>query len=295
MSHIILCNTGSDSLSKIDTKSLKLESIYLSIGEAPFGPHGISVYKNKVMIANNYNNSISIIDLLKFNEEKNIYIGAHPNDLVVNDNTAYVLCGESRSVITYDLLEEKINFRIPVGSFPHSVEISPEKKLLFISNMGEDSISVIDLDVNEEITRIKVGESPVKIKISNNKKIVYVCSSYIGCDRLGYIDFISLNTLEIIRRIKVGLGPVDLFEDNNKLYVSNFIEGSISIIDLQNFTEEEKINVEGMPRGIIVSYKKIFVGDYLNGKLKIVNLDNRKIKVIDIGIEPNAMTLINND
>jgi hypothetical protein len=53
MSYIILCNTGSDSLSKINTENLNNQSIFLSNGESPFGPHGLSLYKEKILVANN--------------------------------------------------------------------------------------------------------------------------------------------------------------------------------------------------------------------------------------------------
>ena len=110
LSYIILCNTGSDSLSRIDTYNLKVENLYLSNGDNPFGPHGLALYDDNIIVANNYNNSISIINLADFKEFKNLYIGAHPNDLSIKENTLYVTCGEADSVIVYDLVNERVNF-----------------------------------------------------------------------------------------------------------------------------------------------------------------------------------------
>ena len=292
MSYIILCNTGSDSLNKINTESLKNQSIFLSAGENPFGPHGLSLYKNKILVANNYNNSISLIDYKSFKEENSLYIGAHPNDIVAHDGIAYVSCGESNSVIIYDLINERVNFEIPTGRFPHNVALLEERNLLFISNMGDDSISVIDYINNKEIKRIKVENTPTKINISKNKKYLYVCMSYLGCDKNGSIGIVELKTLELINKIKVGLSPVDLFEEDNYLYVSNLCDGSISIVNLNEIKEENKIIIGGMPRGIVKANKNIFVGDYLNGILNIIGIEDKKIKAIPIGTEPNAMTLV---
>ena len=47
-----------------------------------------------------------------------------------------------------------------------------------------------------------------------------------------------------------------------------------------------------MPRGIVKVKENIFVGDYLNGILNIIGIENKKIKAIPIGSEPNAMTLV---
>ena len=160
MSYIILCNTGSDGLNKINTENLKIQSIVLSIGESPFGPHGLSLYKDKILVANNYNNSISLVDYSEFKEENNIYVGAHPNDIVAFNDVAYVSCGESNSLIAYDLINERINFEIPTGRFPHNVTVIKEKNIIFVSNMGDDSIFVIDYISNKEIKNARQTRHP---------------------------------------------------------------------------------------------------------------------------------------
>ena len=292
MSYIVLCNTGSDSLNKINTENLKNQSIFLSAGESPFGPHGLSLYKDKILVANNYNNSISLVNYKSFKEENNIYIGAHPNDIVAHDDIAYVSCGESNSLIIYDMINDRVNFEVPTGRFPHNIVLLEEENLIFISNMGDDSISVIDYINNKEIKRIKVENTPTKINISKNKKCLYVCMSYLGYDRKGSIGIIDLKTLELINKVKVGLSPIDLFEDDNYLYVSNLCDGSISIVNLKDLKEENKIIIGGMPRGIVKVKENIFVGDYLNGILNVIGIENKKIKAIPIGSEPNAMTLV---
>jgi len=292
MSYIILCNTGSDSLNKINTENLKNQSIFLSAGESPFGPHGLSLYKDKILVANNYNNSISLINYKSFKEENNLYIGAHPNDIVAHDDIAYVSCGESNSLIIYDMINERVNFEVPTGRVPHNIALLEKENLLFISNMGDDSISVIDYINNKEIKRIKVENTPTKINVSKNKKYLYVCMSYLGYDRKGSIGIIELKTLELINKIQVGLSPVDLFEEDDYLYVSNLCEGSISIVNLKDIKEENKIIIGGMPRGIVKVKKNIFVGDYLNGILNIIGIENKKIKTISTGTEPNAMVLV---
>lgn len=293
MSYIVLCSTGSDSLNKINTENLKTQSIVLSIGENPFGPHGLSLYKDKILVANNYNNSISLIDYKSFKEENNLYIGAHPNDIVACNGIAYVSCGESDSLIAYDLTNERIDFEIPTGRFPHNVELLKEENMLFVSNMGDDSISVIDFINNKEIKRIKVESTPIKINVSKDRRYLYVCMSYLGHDKNGSIGIIELSTLELIYKIKVGFSPVDLFEDGNNLYVSNLCDGSISVVNLEELKEEYRLTIGGMPKGIVKDGDNLFVGNYLSGILNIINLKSKKVKAIPIGSEPNSMTLAN--
>ncbi|WP_294406265.1 YncE family protein [uncultured Clostridium sp.] len=314
MSYIILCNTGSDMLSRINTQSFMVEDFILCSNGNRIGPHEITLYKNSILMANNYNNTISVINKSQFEEagsnkkeknhygkdgkynyikeQKDFYIGAHPNDIAQCDGNTFVTCGESDSIIVYDLDGEKINFVIPVGRFPHNITLCEKRRLAFISNMGDDSISVIDIESYKEIKRITVENTPIKINLSNNNHYLYVCMSYLGYDKEGYIGIISLESLEVIYKIKVGFSPVDLYEDNGYLYVSNFCGKSISIVNLDELKEEERIDMSGMPRGIIRQDENIFVCDYLNGAVNIINLDTKKIKTTAVGREPNAMALV---
>ena len=44
MSYIVLCNTGSDMLSRIDMESLDVQNYILSHNEGSVGPHEITLY-----------------------------------------------------------------------------------------------------------------------------------------------------------------------------------------------------------------------------------------------------------
>ena len=50
MSYIILCNTGSDIISKIETESLEIENYILSGNERNFGPHEILLQQIIIII-----------------------------------------------------------------------------------------------------------------------------------------------------------------------------------------------------------------------------------------------------
>ncbi|NFO14694.1 YncE family protein [Clostridium botulinum] len=291
---IVICNTGSSTLSKIDVGTLEVETLDLSLEEKEIGPHGLSLYDKKILVANNYSNTISLIDIDKFKEEENIYIGAHPNDLATYNNKLYVLCGEANSLIIYDLFKRDIDLELPMGVFPHSIVLFHERNIAFISNMGDDTISIIDCIENKEIKKIRCNKYPTKIAISNDRKYLYICESYIGYAASGSISIISLEDLSLKASIEVGKGPVDFWEEEGYIYVSNFVEGSISVVNINKLKEESKIFISGMPRGVIKFNEKIFVGDYLNGNLKVIDLKGRIIKNIAIGKEPNAMLLIKN-
>ena len=291
LSSIVLCNTGADLLSIINLKSLEIKKLLFSVSEIPIGPHSIRNYEDKIITANNYNDSISIFSKSSMREIKNISIGPKPNDLLQIDEKIYIICGESNSIVIYDLLQNRILWEIKTGSWPHSIDYCNEKKLIFVSNLEDNCTNIINIKNYNTIKTLSTPEYPIKIKVSNNKKFIYICESYLGSDENGYLDVFSIDTFKRIARVEVGTSPIDLYEDIEEIYVTNFTEGSISIINKKKYCIEKTLYIGGMPRCILKKDNKLYIGDYLKGRLII--LEKNKIdKVIAIDSEPNAMILI---
>ncbi|MBQ6820007.1 MAG: YncE family protein [Clostridium sp.] len=296
MDSLIVCNTGSDDINKIslvnsiDNKIIN-KKIALKKYEKPLGPNGIFIKENIAYIANCYNNSISIFNLDTFKEVKTVYIGANPNDIIGFNNNLYIICSESNTMVIYDIEEEKVILEVKTNSWPYNIEISKELKLLFISNFQSHNITVIDIENYMIIDELIALEYPTKVKVSKDGKTLYVCESYMDDEKSGYIEMFDLITLKSLGKIKVGKAPVDIFEDNNILYVCNFLDGSIMLIDKDKKDIYKEIKINGMPRTIIKHKDLIYISDYLNGRIFCIDLNINNIKAITVGKEPNAMTL----
>lgn len=290
MNSIIICNTGTDSLTRIFLDSYRSERITFGLGEKPIGPHGIIRYDRGFITANNYSDSISFFDGITLKENYSSKIGAGPNDLVVYKDKAYVICGESNSVIVYDMIEDKVIYEIETGSWPHSIDYDDYRGVAFVSNLEGNNITVINVEENNVIKKIQTPEYPTKLLLSKDKSLIYVCESYLGNDSNGYLEIISSATFDTVKRIEVGSSPIDVFETGEHIYVSNFTDGTISVICRSNFELEKNIYVGGMPKGIIAFGNRLYVADYLKSKLYVLENENIK-KVIGIETEPNAMTL----
>lgn len=292
---LYVCNTSSDYVSKINTSTFEEEGrIVLKANNMNnrVGPHGVCIYKDKLIVANNYTHSISIISLLEEAEESSHYIGVHCNDVVVFRDNAYIICGDINSLIVFDLIQNRILEEIPCGSLPHSIHLNKEKKLLLVSNMYDDSITLIDCKDNGTIKNIRVGAYPTKAVITVDGQHALICESNIGSDFRGSLAVLSLKNYKVINRMTVGNAPVDMYCDEKLCLVSNFGDGTVSCIDINNYNEDKKIIVGGMPRGIIKSGENIYVGDNYNNRLIILNIKNGNKKYIPIGGEPTGMILI---
>lgn len=291
MNSLLVCNTGSDSISKINIRDFSVENLLLKIGEKPIGPQGTYLNGGIMYTANNYSNSISIIEKETLTEQGNFYVGPYPNDLVYYDNRLYIACGDANAVNVYDLIEKKIVFKLPTGLWPQNIEVEKDRGLILVSNLQGNSVSIIDANINKEIMSIRTLEYPTQIRISKEKDKFYVCESYIGDSKRGYVEIFSLENFKSLKRIKVGKSPMDICEDGNILYVSNFNDGTISVVDINIGKEVDKIVVGGMPKGILKYENNLYIGDYLRGKIIVLDLESKLTKAIAVGVEPNAMAL----
>ncbi|WP_435790819.1 YncE family protein [Clostridium sp.] len=293
MRKLYVCNTSSDCISKVDLDSyIEEKKIYLdSENLKRIGPHGIYIHENKVITANSYDNSISLVDMYSY-ETESYFIGMHCNDLSVYDDKVYVLCGDSDDILVFDLDKKHIVEAIPCGNLPHSIYICKKRNLIIVANMNSDSITIIDGAANGKIKSIRVGAYPTKAVITADGKYILVCESNIGMDSKGSISIISLKNFNVLYKIPVGNSPVDMYFNERFCYVSNFGEGTVSIVDVNNYKEIKKIEVGGMPRGILEDEKYLYVGDNYNNLLIRIDKTTENKKAIAIGGEPTGMALL---
>lgn len=293
MSHLFICNTSSDCISRINLSTFKEENkITLNNGYHKIGPHGICRYKDNLITANSYSNSISIIDTTKNIEIQNCFIGMHCNDVVTVEDYAYIVCGELNNIVVFDIVQNKVVEEIPCGNLPHNIQFNEKNNLFVVSNMGNDTLTLISAGKKGYIKNIKVGPYPIKALFTRDGEHIVVCESNLGSDQKGSISILSTKNLRVLYRIPVGNSPVDMFIGDNVCYVSNFGDGTLSFVDINYYEETNRIKIGGMPRGIVKEENELYVGDNYNNILIKIDLESGNKKNIPIGGEPTGMILI---
>lgn len=291
MKNFVITNTASNSLKVIRLLDLQGYEVPLQLGEIQVGPCGLDFKNEKVIVANRYNNSISIVDINLQKEINNYYIGGAPVDLKVNGDTAYVVCGESNFLVGYNMDKEKIDFEVKVGENPQSLYVDAIRNLAYVSNLEENTLSIIDLNKNDVQVKVNLGENPTKIIPSHKKDVLYICESYLGKDKRGKVAVYSIEKNRVLERFEVGIAPSDIYEEGNLLYISNLGEGSISVVDKSTLKEVWKIAIGGMPISLIKEKEMLYVLDNERGILKGIDAMGKINKIIAVGKEPSAMIL----
>ncbi len=78
---------------------------------------------------------------------------------------------------------------------PEGLGMAPDLRTLYVSNFGDDSLSVVDVDpyspkFHKELTRVKVGSGPRDVAVQPDNEDVFVCN-FIG-DSISVIDLQTL-------------------------------------------------------------------------------------------------------
>lgn len=264
--------------------SLKSNPI-ISSGSFPIGID-INPISNKLYVANQFSNTISVIDIEKSEVETNIDVGNSPYDVDVNpfSNRIYTSNRDSDSISVIDGFNNKELTKISVDDSPLGIGINLATSWIYVANLNSKTITVIDAIDNQVIKTLKYASLPYDIVINPHTNKVYV--SDLGKDSVLVLDG-SNNTL--VSTIPVGPNPsvLAINTQTDTIYVSNFQNDSVSVINGTSNKIETNIKVGDSPVGIAVNPRtnKIYVDNLEDNSISVINgTTNRLIE--NISLEP---------
>jgi YVTN family beta-propeller protein len=196
-------------------------------------------------------------------------------------NRIYTTNFRSDSVSVIDGQRDNILTEIQVDPYPTAAAINPDSGRLFVVSRDSDSVSVIDGSTYTVIGSISVGDRPVDISIDSNeegsKTLVFVSNS-----NSSSISVIDGSTNEVIANIGVRGEPVDLAINPtiNRLYVANYQNNSVSVIDYyisdnEGFKNETVANIQVGKEPVSVDFNPVTNRAYVS------NSDSNTVSVID--------------
>ncbi len=169
---------------------------------------------------------------------------------------------------------------------------------------GDKLYAVINCSNKVEVMEASTAKRIGQIDIPNcryirfNKGYAYV-TSYAGpvelnpnYEQLGYVAKVDTATLQVIDHCLVGFQPDELEIVNNKIYVANSggymfpnYENTVSVIDINSFTETKRIKVAiNLHRLRADHYGNLWVssrGDYYTVPSRLYWIDTQKDELVD--------------
>ncbi|MFB6456128.1 YncE family protein [Chitinophaga sp. Hz27] len=178
-----------------------------------------------------------------------------------------------------------------LGDVGNDVQIYGNK-LYAVINVS-NKIEVMDATTTKRIKQVDILNCRYVV-FANGKAYV---SSYAGPVQIdvnapiGFVAEVDTTTLEVTRKVIVGYQPEEMAVVNNKLYVANSggyrvpnYDSTVSVIDLNTFTEIKKINVGiNLHRLRADAYGDIYVssrGDYNKVASALYRIDTKTDQVV---------------
>ncbi len=230
---------------------------------------GIAVSKDgKTMVAANFeNDSVSIVDtatrhilqeIKLFVPGSDVATGEFPFDVAIKSTQsgaaakAYVSSQRDDEVLAVDIASKAIT-RIPVGSQPNKILLSPDSRLLYVANGNSDSVSVIDTNSDRVVQIISLSRPGEKYKGANPNSLALSPDGtlYVTLGGENAIAQVNLRNGRVIGRIPTGWYPnsVSVSRDGKSLYVVNAKSNSGSNPSNPN-SSTNLLNTRTTPAGI---------------------------------------------
>lgn len=240
----------------------------------------------------------SLINLTGFSVGERIYAisqgnsggGAQPAWGDCANPSAVAVNGEADAIET---TTNTISARLPLGSCPVYGFMTQDAQRVFIMNRGSGTVTVINAQLNAIDAghpTIAVGAGPVHADYYRTGQLL-VTANYDG-NSISIIDA-SLDAFgndsatfgTLIATVPVGLHPVEVavLQDGSRVYVANQGDlaagtpGSVSVVDLRNYTVEKTIPLNDNPHAIGAIYNypigKVYVASQNSPFLTIIRTD----------------------
>lgn len=262
-----------DSLTSIDilNKAI-LETIHLPVGSRP---HGIAfISANEALVTAQGIDSLLVVrvddDFKNGTVVNTIKLpcgGAHMVTVTKDAKYAYVGCF-SGSVCKIDVSDlqasDRVIQQLSIGHHAAGLALTPEEKLLFVSDMKDNIVAVVNTDSMTIAAKIKTRLGPSRVLSYNDGKSILVIDSIAGKSEI--IDVPSLvvsksfnttNTYSfktgMYRGGFFGLLPVPanaVIKDDQTAYVTNLYAGNVSHVDLRSGEILETFEADVCPDGI---------------------------------------------
>ena len=159
-----VANNGEDTVSVVDIENNK-ELRKIKVGKSPVTTAVTSDGKTLVVTVN-AENTLAIIDLTTDKIEK-IAVGIGPAQVYIGADDKYAFVANqgteekpSNTVSKIELATKKVIATIETGKGAHGVVTSPDNKFVYVTNMYENTVSVIDNNTNQVIAAVPVDKTP---------------------------------------------------------------------------------------------------------------------------------------
>ena len=179
---------------------------------------------------------------------------------------------------------------IPVGAVPKYLAVTPDDRVLLVSNWCSFDVSVIDVESGEEVARVEVGRHPRGIAVDPDATTAYV--AVMGSNRIAVLD---LSELSVAWLEGVGSNPRHLVMDPSGRFLYATLNGDARVIkiDLETGEVAARVATGSAPRSMAISGDgtALYVVNYNSDTMaKVATGDMRVLQTLPVAHHPIGIT-----
>jgi YVTN family beta-propeller protein len=159
-----------------------------------------------------------------------------------------------------------VNGFIPTGFNPIGLAFSPDGGTAYVTNMLSNNVGVIDVASAQQVATISTDfAEPFVVRVSPDGERLFIATNGTA------VLIVETATRQVVGTVEVGWAPnaFAVHPDGRMMYVSSFMGGTVSEIDMFTGTVLRTFPVGGTPQDMAVNRKgnRLYVGNeqgYLN-------------------------------
>lgn len=283
----VVLNSDDDSVSVIDSNSYK-EISRTHIGRSPHHliqtPDG-----HTLIIAMSGSNELVLIDRTTGVEKQRI-TASDPYQIGFSPDGKFFVAASLRldRIDIYDGGTFRLLHRLPAATMPSHIAFSHDSKTVFVTLQGTSGLISIDLASGTVNWAAPVGRQPAGIVTRPGGTLLV---GIMGSDHIVEVDPANGS---VIRRIQTGNGAHNFLAsaDGKKLYVTNRVAGTISILDADTLAITGTLQAPGGPDDMALSPDghELWVTGRWHAWVDVIELASGTLKTsVPVGRSPHGI------
>lgn len=227
------------------------------------GPHEIAASDDgKMAFVANYGgrtpgNTISMMDLTAQKELRRVDLGAlrRPHGIVFAEGKVWFTAEQNRLIARYDPASNQIDWLLGIGqNGTHMLLFSKDRSLLFTSNIGSDSITVLQRGSDTSVwnaTNVFVGKGPEGGDTSPDGREYWAANSNDGS-----VSVMDIAAKKVVQTLDVKTGHSNRLKftrDGKLVLISDPGNHGLVVVDAASRREVKRLNVGRQPEGILIA------------------------------------------
>jgi YVTN family beta-propeller protein len=287
----IVLNSKDDDMSLIDTKTYKVIK-RVPVGKEPH--HLIPTPDDKeVIIANAAGNDLVFVDPLTADIRRRLPRIPDPYHLGFSPDQKWFVTTNNRldrvDVYRYENAALTLAKNIPLPKVTSHMAFTPDSTTVYVTAQESDKVAAIDLPTQTIRWQTPTGRQPAGIWLTPSGKHLLV-----GITGDNYVDVLSPTDGKHVKKIVTGKGAHNFLPkgDGRHVFLSNRVDNTISVIDMQELAVVDSFKVPGGPDDMELKKdgSELWITSRWINKVSVVDLKTKKvIHSIPVGRSPHGI------